>query len=190
MDVIHLEATHTGKAVQALAGILLDEHGRIFITNLEYGDAELSTMFLAMLEYVSRDPMPLRASDIKRAPQGIKGPNLATAEKRAFFATLIATLRRLAQNHQALPESMMIAENVEVGDEVLASRSYADTRVGSYMGNPVAVKTYRVNGSSDLTRLRSVSIDVVILPDTLNNSGSRASTDKLSSGASCPIRTC
>ena len=58
---------------------------------------------------------------------------------------------------------MMIAENIEVEDELLMSRRrYADTRSGSYKGNPVAVKTFRVDASSNLNRLRTVSIDVVV----------------------------
>lgn len=55
----------------------------------------------------------------------------------------------------------MITEKIKVQDQILASSGYADTRKGNYSKGPVAVKTFRVNKSSDPVKLREVSIDVV-----------------------------
>ena len=54
---------------------------------------------------------------------------------------------------------MVVKENLEVGDTILASGGFADVRCGTYMGRLVAVKAARVTPRDNLQRIRKVSID-------------------------------
>jgi hypothetical protein len=63
----------------------------------------------------------------------------------------------LAGHCGRLPDSVIITENIEVSDKILASGGFADVRCGRYMGHLVAVKTLRVAVRDDLLRIREVS---------------------------------
>jgi len=67
-------------------------------------------------------------------------------------------LRRLAGFRGRLPDSMVITEKIEVGDEILASGGFADVRIGKYMGRLVAVKTMRLAEKDDTLKIRKVSV--------------------------------
>lgn len=54
---------------------------------------------------------------------------------------------------------MMITEEIEVSDKILASSGFADTRIGAYRGSLVAVKTLRVVEQDVEFELRKVSVD-------------------------------
>lgn len=89
----------------------------------------------------------------------------------------------------------MIAENIQVKDEVLASGMYSEIKIGSCMGRPVAVKSFNLkvtNSSGDLAKLRKVNVTVVVSATggKAEHFSSRNSSRKLPSGAGCPIRTC
>ena len=100
---------------------------------------------------------------LRRFRQGIARHELKATEKQYFFVTL----RRLAAVHERLPESMVIAENIEVEDRILASGGFSDVRCGRYKGHRVAVKALRVTMQDDLEKLRKVSANV-IFPATKN----------------------
>ena len=53
---------------------------------------------------------------------------------------------------------MMITEEIEVSDKILASGGFADTWTGTYVGHLVAVKTLRVAEQDDFLKIRKVSI--------------------------------
>jgi len=55
---------------------------------------------------------------------------------------------------------MIIAEKIEVSEEIFASSGFADVRPGKYMGTLVAVKSMRVAAQDDLSNIRKVSVDV------------------------------
>ena len=59
---------------------------------------------------------------------------------------------------------MMITEQVEVSDEILASGGFADIRTGTYMGHLVAVKTTRVAEQDGLSKVRKVSVENIFSP--------------------------
>jgi len=97
--------------------------------------------------------------------QGIVGHNLNPAEKASFFVML----RRLAERYGRLPERLMITEEMEVSDEILASVGFGFVMGGTYKGVRVAVKTATVPSLRDLEKIRKVSVDG-ILWSGLNNS--------------------
>ena len=70
------------------------------------------------------------------------------------------TLRRLAESHRQLPDSMIITEKIETSDMILASGGFADIRSGMYMGHLVAVKTMRVVMWDNLVKIRKVDTNV------------------------------
>ena len=90
--------------------------------------------------------------------QGIAEHELKSVEKNTFFVTL----RRLAAAHGRLPDSMMITEEIEVSEKILASGGFADVRTGKYMGHLVAVKSMKVAELDDLSKLRKVRIRVFL----------------------------
>ena len=140
-----------GKAVRTLAEILLDKEGRTFISNLKRKDAQLC---MEIFDHVSRDPSPLPFRRLRWFPQGLAEHNLETTDRQAFFIAL----RRLATIHGRLPGSMVITEEIEVSDEILASGGFADVRIGTYVGHLVAVKTMRVTKKDNLPKIRKVSV--------------------------------
>ena len=145
-----------GKAVRTLAEILVDKEGRSFISNLERKDAELC---IEILDQVSPDSYLLPSFVVSSGfSQGIAGHELKSIEKQAFFVTL----RRLAGTHGRLPESMMITEEIEVSEKILASGGFADVRTGKYMGHLVAVKSTKVAELDDLSKSRKVRIRVFL----------------------------
>ena len=81
--------------------------------------------------------------------------NLGPAE-RSHFSVM---LRRLAERHELLPDRMVIKEELEVSDEILASGGFGDVRSGTYMGGRVAVKTARIAARDNLQQIRKVSIN-------------------------------
>jgi len=80
---------------------------------------------------------------------------LKPAEKQIFFITL----RRLSGSLGRLPDSLIIAEGIEVSSESLASSVFADLRTGKYNEYPVAVKAMRVTAQDDFLKIRKVSTD-------------------------------
>jgi len=56
---------------------------------------------------------------------------------------------------------MVVKGQIEVQEMILASGGFADIRRGLYMGNPVAVRTVRVNVTPrvDIQKMRKVSAD-------------------------------
>jgi len=172
-----------GEAVRTLAEIVLDKEGRAFISRLERDDAELC---IEILDRVSRNPYPLPSPRLRLFPQGIAEHKLKATEKRAFFSAL----RRLAAIHGRLPESMMITDEIEVSDRMVASGRFADVRTETYKGHLVAVKTMRVAKQDDFLKIRKVSVDDI--PGHLKYSSDHPTSDstkKLFSGIYCPIRT-
>ena len=59
---------------------------------------------------------------------------------------------------------MVIAEKIEVEDEILASGGFSDVRGGIYKGHRVAVKTLRVASRDDVRKIRKVSINDISPP--------------------------
>lgn len=57
---------------------------------------------------------------------------------------------------------MMIVDEIEVGQEILASGGYADIRSGTHLGRLVALKALRVAALDDHQKLRKVSTDNAI----------------------------
>lgn len=55
---------------------------------------------------------------------------------------------------------MIIAEKIDVSDEILASSVLADLRSGTYNEHRVAVKTMRVTAQDDFVKIRKVSVNV------------------------------
>ena len=53
---------------------------------------------------------------------------------------------------------MIITKKIEVSDEIIASRGFADIRSGKYKGQPVAVKIMRVTEKDDFLKIRKVRI--------------------------------
>lgn len=84
--------------------------------------------------------------------QGIAERKLGKNEMNSFFVTL----RRLAESHGRLPDSMITAdsEKVETSDKVLASGGFADVKRGRSMGRFVAVKTVGVAAQDDFMKIR------------------------------------
>ena len=87
--------------------------------------------------------------------QGITERALKTQERDAF----LLTLRRLAEQHELLPDRMMITGDFEVSDDIPASGGFGDVRSGTYRGGRVAVKTAKVADRRKLKEIRRVSID-------------------------------
>lgn len=56
---------------------------------------------------------------------------------------------------------MIIAENIEVEDQILASGGFSDVRRGYYGGHLVAVRTLRVTVQDNILKLRKVSANDV-----------------------------
>ncbi|KAF9644736.1 kinase-like protein [Thelephora ganbajun] len=136
--------TDKGKAVHTLAEILSDKEGRNFISRLRRKDAELCIEIL---------------------DHGIAEHKLKVAEKQDFFVTL----RRLAGIHGRVPDSIMITENIEVGEEIRASGGFADTRAGRYKGHLVAVKILRVSMQDDILKIRKQFCKELVLWSTLSH---------------------
>ena len=72
--------------------------------------------------------------------------------KNAFFVAL----RRLAENHQLLPDRMKMKERHEVSDEIHVSGGFGDVRPQQYMGRRVAVKTAKALGREDLQKVKKL----------------------------------
>jgi len=158
------KATNEVEAVRALAQIVFDKHGRAFTLGLKPKDAELC---VETLDYVSCDlrlPPVFAASD--GLHQGITEQHLKTAEKAAFFLTL----RRLAEQHELLPDRMRIREPIEVSNEIAAAGGFGDVRIGWYDEGLVAVKTVRVAARDNIQKIRKVSISGVFAPRDPNHS--------------------
>ena len=144
--------TDESNAVRTLAKILVDKEGRSVISNLGRKDAELC---IEILDHVSPDSyllLPLVVSN--GLPQGIAEHELKSVEKQTFFLML----RRLAGTYGRLPESMMVTEEIEVSNQILASGGFADVRTGTYMGHLVAVKSMRVAEQDEVSKIRKVRI--------------------------------
>ena len=58
---------------------------------------------------------------------------------------------------------MTITDNINVGEDILASGGFADIRCGTYLGHRVAVKTLRVAEQDDMVKIRKVSFGVDVL---------------------------
>ena len=86
--------------------------------------------------------------------QGLAGHNLCVSEKQAFFCTLI----ELSGKHARLPESMVIADEIDyyTCDQPHISGGFADIKPGKYKGCTVAVKTVRVAITDDFEKIRQV----------------------------------
>ena len=109
--------------------------------------------------------------------QGIAKHILETAERDAF----IVALKRLAEYYGRLPRSMMIADN-EVKIPVPSGSS--GTRMGSYKGQTVVVKTFRVAEQDNFQKIRKVSIgDIPPFGTRSRPSFSSDSVRRSSSGA-------
>ena len=141
------------RAVRALAEILTEKEGRTFISSLERDDAEVC---IDVLDNVSSNCVHSLVCNLKRFGQGIAGHRLNATERQIF---LIA-LRRLAESHGRLPDSMVITEKIEIEPKVLANGGFADVRLGRHMGCLVAVKTLRVPATSDIQMVKKVSVNV------------------------------
>jgi len=142
-------ATDRVQSARALAEIVADKDGKVFVLRLGGEDVELC---VEMLGDVSPNPQ-LPPSQPQAVSQGIAEHNLKPAEKQAFFVTL----RRLAERHGKLPSRMRIMEKIEVAEELLASSGFADLRSGMYGEHLVAIKTLRVTGRDDYVKIRKVS---------------------------------
>ena len=86
--------------------------------------------------------------------QAIVDGKLRSAEKQAFFLAL----RRLAGAQGRLPKSVTITENIDAGEDILASGGFADVTCGTYQGCRVAVKTLRVSEYDNVEKIRKVGI--------------------------------
>jgi hypothetical protein len=144
-----------GEAVRILVEILLEKEGRAFISHLERKKAELC---IEILDHVGSRSGSV-VYHLRWFHQAIAGGNLKPAQKQAFFVTL----RRLAGIHGRLPESMVIREKVEVGEEILVSGGFSDIRCGTYKGYPVAVKPLRIAKTDDLMKIRKVRVNVGVV---------------------------
>ena len=69
---------------------------------------------------------------------------------------------RLAGLYGRLPKSMMIAEEIVVGQDILASDLYADVKCGTHMGRVVAVKTLRIAKTDDIQKTKKVSTNPTV----------------------------
>ena len=56
---------------------------------------------------------------------------------------------------------MVLAGDIEIKDNILASGGFADVRMGKYAGHPVSVKRLRVTPEDDVQKIREVSVDEV-----------------------------
>lgn len=92
--------------------------------------------------------------------QGITEQHLKPAEKNAFFLTL----RRLAEQHELLPDRMIIKGTIEVSDGICISGGFGDVRTGTYNGGLVAVKATRIAARDNVQKIRKVSISGVFVP--------------------------
>ena len=90
--------------------------------------------------------------------QSIEGHDLKPAVKNGF----LLTLRRLAERHELLPDRIVIREQIEVSDEMLAFGGLGSVRSGTYMGCLVAVKTARVPARGNLQKIRKVRINDIL----------------------------
>jgi len=54
---------------------------------------------------------------------------------------------------------MMITQNIDVSEKILANGGFTDVRTGTYKGHLVAVKSIRVSGQDNLEKIRKVSVD-------------------------------
>ena len=158
-DIIN--AVDETKAVRTLAEVLADKEGRTFLLRLEPEDAEFCVEILDRVSY-NLHFLPFRR--LRWFLQGITEHNLKPTEKQAFFVLL----RRFAGCYGRLPGSMIITEKIETLDNVPASGGFADVRRGTYMGQPVAVKTMRVTERDDFQKIRKVSINNGHLGRVLN----------------------
>jgi len=145
-------ATDEAQAVQTLAKILTDKDGRVLIRRLGSSDAGLC---IGILSNVSRD-LYLPLSQPYTVRQGITKYNLKPTEKRDFFVTL----RRLAERHGQLPSCIMITEEIEISDEILACGGFAYVRSGTYKGRLVAVKTMMAKAREEFPKIRKVGINI------------------------------
>ena len=60
---------------------------------------------------------------------------------------------------------MVITENIEVGDKILANGGFADVRIGRHKGHLVAVKTLRIAPADDFQKIKKVSTNATV-PDS------------------------
>ena len=88
-------------------------------------------------------------------------------------------MRRLAEYHGQLPDSMVIPGRIEVSSEIPASGGFADVRSGKFMGHLVMVKTMRIAKPDDLSKIRKVSIKSTFstICDGLNRSATEILQD-------------
>jgi ferredoxin-fold anticodon binding domain-containing protein len=58
---------------------------------------------------------------------------------------------------------MILSDEIEIEDKVLANGGFADVRIGKHKGQYVAVKTLRIAATDDLRKIRKVSLNATIL---------------------------
>jgi hypothetical protein len=58
---------------------------------------------------------------------------------------------------------MIISDEIEIEDKVLANGGFADVRIGRHKGQCVAVKTLRTAAIDDLRKIRKVSLNITIV---------------------------
>ena len=54
---------------------------------------------------------------------------------------------------------MVLAGDIEIEDNILASGGFADVRMGEYAGHPVSVKRLRGTLEDDVQKIREVSVN-------------------------------
>ena len=59
---------------------------------------------------------------------------------------------------------MMITENMEISEKIVAPGKYGDVRTGTYMGGLVAVKTARVVAWDNFKKIKKVSFNEISVP--------------------------
>ena len=57
---------------------------------------------------------------------------------------------------------MIIAQNFQVGNDILASGGFADIKLGTYAGHVVAVKTLRIAKADDIQKTKKVSTNPTV----------------------------
>ena len=174
-------AVDKAQPVQTLAKILADPRGRVFVSRLNDKDVELCIEILDQ----ARSRSTLALSPPQTISSGDLRVHLKPAEKQIFFVIL----RRLVERHEVLPNRIVVQEEIEVQDRILASGGFSDVRCGTYMGRLVAVKTARIAPRDDFQRIRKVSINVGQSGFGLNHSAPSNFAKKSSSGVCCPTRT-
>ena len=90
-----------------------------------------------------------------RSLQSITRHTLTFAEKQGVICGLVDLTFRTGR----LQKSMVMTEKIEVSDEILPSGGFTDTKIGTYKGHLVAVKTLRVTEQDKLSDIRWVSVN-------------------------------